>query len=93
MDDESFPRIQIPRGWDIQSGIGGRSWLSIDRFHMTRKLVRRGRNPQTESLRLTERYRRPDFGHLELEVTYDDPKTFTKPFTVPCLIIRRHRNI
>ena len=26
--------------------------------------------------------RRPDFGHLELEVTYDDPKTFTKPFTV-----------
>lgn len=29
-----------------------------------------------------ERVRRPDFGHLELEVTFDDPKTFTKPFTV-----------
>jgi len=41
-----------------------------------------GGNPQTESLRLTERFRRPDFGHLELEVTFDDPKTFTKPFTL-----------
>ena len=41
-----------------------------------------GGNPQTESLRLTERFRRPDFGHLQLEVTFDDPKTFTKPFTL-----------
>src|SRR5690242_10117253 len=41
-----------------------------------------GGNPQTESLRLTERYRRPDFGHLQLEVTFEDPKTFTKPFTL-----------
>ena len=30
----------------------------------------------------TERFRRPDFGHLQLEVTFDDPKTFTKPFTL-----------
>jgi hypothetical protein len=41
-----------------------------------------GGNPQTESLRLTERFRRPDFGHLELDVTFEDPKTFTKPFTL-----------
>jgi len=41
-----------------------------------------GGSPQTESLQLTERFRRPDFGHLELEVTFDDPKTFTKPFTL-----------
>ena len=41
-----------------------------------------GGSPQTESLQLTERFRRPDFGHLEYEVTFDDPKTFTKPFTL-----------
>lgn len=41
-----------------------------------------GGNPQTESLRLTERFRRPDFGHLQLDVTFEDPKTFTKPFTL-----------
>jgi hypothetical protein len=29
-----------------------------------------------------ERIRRPDFGHLEVEVTIDDPKAYTKPWTV-----------
>jgi hypothetical protein len=38
----------------------------------------------TEALRLTERYRRPDFGHLQVEVTFTDPGAFAKPwgFTV-----------
>ncbi len=39
-------------------------------------------NPQTESLRITERYNRRDFGHLDLDLTIDDPKTFVKPFTL-----------
>lgn len=52
------------------AGFNDRGWLDV------------GGNPQTESLRLTERYRRPDFGHLQLEVTLDDPKTFTRPFTL-----------
>src|SRR5262245_24315840 len=33
----------------------------------------------TEKLRVTERYRRPDFGHLQVEVTYEDPGTFDTP--------------
>ncbi len=33
----------------------------------------------TENLRVTERYRRPDFGHLEIEVTYEDAGTFDSP--------------
>lgn len=38
----------------------------------------------TEALRVRERYRRPDFGHLEVEVTFTDPGAFTEPwgFTV-----------
>jgi hypothetical protein len=36
----------------------------------------------TEAATLTERIRRPDFGHLEIEVTVDDPKAYTKPWTV-----------
>ena len=51
-------------------GFNDEGWLDV------------GGNPQTESLRLTERFRRPDFGHLELDVTFEDPKTFTKPFTL-----------
>jgi hypothetical protein len=40
-------------------------------------------HPHTESLRITERYRRTDFGHIDLQLTFDDPKVFTKPVTVP----------
>ena len=39
-------------------------------------------SPLTESAHVTERFRRPDFGHLEIEVTIDDPKAYTKPWTV-----------
>lgn len=38
--------------------------------------------PHTEMLHMTERYRRVDFGHLEVKVTFEDPGTFAKPFHV-----------
>jgi hypothetical protein len=37
--------------------------------------------PTTEKLRISERFRRLDLGHLEVETTYDDPSEFKKPFT------------
>jgi len=40
-------------------------------------------HPHSESLHVTERYTRTDFGHIEIQVTFDDPKTLTKPITVP----------
>jgi len=39
-------------------------------------------SPLTDKGKLIERWRRPDFGHLEIDVTVDDPKAYTKPFTV-----------
>jgi len=36
----------------------------------------------TEALRITERYTRPDFGHIEVDVTYDDPGLFDEPLNV-----------
>ena len=36
----------------------------------------------TAAARVRERIRRPDFGHLEIQVTVDDPKAYTKPWTV-----------
>jgi hypothetical protein len=36
--------------------------------------------PHTEALRMTERYRRPDVGHLEVEVTFTDPAAYAKPW-------------
>jgi hypothetical protein len=38
--------------------------------------------PHTENLRKTERIHRRDFGHLDVDVTYSDPKIYAKPWTV-----------
>jgi len=39
-------------------------------------------SPYTEALKMTERFRRPNFGTLEIDVTIEDAKAYTKPFTV-----------
>jgi len=51
------------------AGFNDRGWLDIE-VH-----------PHTEALHITERFRRRDFGHMDLEMTIDDPKTFTRPFS------------
>jgi hypothetical protein len=38
-------------------------------------------SPMTDAAKMTERFRRPNYGHLEIEVTLDDPKAYTKPWT------------
>jgi hypothetical protein len=38
-------------------------------------------HPHTEALRVTERYRRVDYGHIDLQVTFDDPKAYKRPWT------------
>ena len=40
-------------------------------------------HPHTEALRMTERYHRRDVGHLEVQVTLDDPKAYTRSWTLP----------
>jgi hypothetical protein len=52
------------------AGFNDRAWLDS------------GGHPQTESLRIIERMRRRDFGHMDFEITIDDPKAFTRPFTI-----------
>ena len=39
-------------------------------------------SPYTDALKMTERFRRPNFGTLEIDITIEDPKAYTKPFTV-----------
>lgn len=39
-------------------------------------------HPHSEALHVTERFHRRDFGHLDVELTFDDSKMYTKPFTV-----------
>ncbi len=62
--------------WDGNSlvvntiGFNDRGWLDA-----------RG-HTHSEALRLTERFHRLDFGHMEVLLTIDDPKTYTRPITV-----------
>jgi hypothetical protein len=39
-------------------------------------------SPLTDQAKITERYRRLNYGSLQIDVTIDDPKAYTKPFTV-----------
>jgi hypothetical protein len=52
------------------NGLNDRAWLDL------------AGHPRSEAMRITERYRRRDVGHLDVEVTLDDPKMYSKPFTV-----------
>jgi len=52
------------------AGFNDRSWL--DAFG----------HPHSEALRIQERFHRRDFGHMDLQLTIDDPKMYTRPFTV-----------
>ena len=39
-------------------------------------------HPHSENMRIVERYHRRDFGHMDVEVTIDDPEMYTKRFTI-----------
>ena len=39
-------------------------------------------HPHSEALRVVERYHRRDFGHMDVEITFDDPRMYTKPFGI-----------
>jgi hypothetical protein len=53
------------------AGYNDRSWLDDDG------------HPHSEDLRITERFRRPDFGHLEIEKTLEDPKALAQKWVIP----------
>ncbi|MGA2882074.1 MAG: hypothetical protein ABSG13_24235 [Bryobacteraceae bacterium] len=42
----------------------------------------RNGSPLTDAAKMTERFRRANYGNLEIEITMDDPKAYTAPWTV-----------
>jgi hypothetical protein len=42
----------------------------------------RNGTPMTDAAKMTERFHRVSFGRLEIEITIDDPKAYTTPFTI-----------
>src|SRR5579871_1098616 len=56
--------------------------LAIDTVGFNDKVWMDGNAPQTESLHTTERLRRTDLGHLDIEITLEDATVFTRPWKV-----------
>jgi hypothetical protein len=52
------------------AGFNDKSWLDVSG------------HPHSEALRIVERYHRRDFGHMDVDMTFDDPQMYTKPFTI-----------
>src|ERR1700691_450490 len=52
------------------AGFNDRGWLGIEG------------HPHTEALKITERFTRRDFGHMDLDITIDDPNSFNRPFSL-----------
>ena len=44
-------------------------------------------HPRSEAMHLQERYRRRDFGHMDVEVTFDDPKMYTKTISIKYTLV------
>jgi len=83
LDGRSLPKDPQPTwgGYSVGRWEGDTLVVDATGFTDRTKLDVAG-HPHSESMRLQERFRRRDFGHLDVTITVDDPVWYTKPFTV-----------
>jgi hypothetical protein len=83
LDGRDLPKEPNPSWQGYSIGRWEGDTLVVDTIGFTDKsMVGRPAYPHTEALRVTERYLRRDFGHIDLQMTVDDPKTFTRVWTI-----------
>ena len=82
MDGRALPKDPNPTwmGYSVGHWEGDTLVVESAGFNDRTWLDRMG-HPHSEDLRVTERFRRVDFGHIQFQLTYDDPKTLTHPLT------------
>ena len=82
-DGRPLPRDPQPSWFGYSTGRWERDTLVVETVGFNDKAWLDGAfHPRSEALHMTERYRRLDFGHINAEITFDDPKTYTKPFSI-----------
>jgi hypothetical protein len=83
MDGRELPKDPNPTwlGYSVGHWEGDTLVVESAGFNDRTWLDRLG-HPHSEELRVTEKFRRVDFGHMRLQITYDDPKTLTRPLSV-----------
>jgi hypothetical protein len=82
-DGRPLPKDPNPTwfGYSVGNWEGDTFVVRTEGFNEKGWLDNAGR-PATEALRVTERFRRKDFGHMDVQITIDDPKAYTKPWTM-----------
>jgi len=82
-DGRPLPEIEQPsfNGYSVGKWEGDALVVRTAGFTDGLWLDRSG-SPLTDAARMTERIRRPSYGRLEIELTVDDPKAYTAPWTV-----------
>jgi hypothetical protein len=82
-DGRPLPPIGMPafKGYSVGTWEGETLVVESTGFPDGEWLDRNG-SPLTDAARITERIRRVNFGRMEIEVTIDDPKAYTKPWTI-----------
>jgi len=82
-DGRKFPEFMHPiySGYSIGTWEGDALVITTKGFRESEWLDTAG-YPITDAATMTERITRPNFRTLNLAITIDDPKAYTKPFTI-----------
>jgi hypothetical protein len=83
LDGRGHPKDPNPRWMGYSSGHWEGDALVVETvgFDDRSWLTAQG-HPHTDMMRVIERFRRPDLGHLEIEITIDDPGAYAKPWVI-----------
>jgi len=82
-DGRGFPKQMDPTwlGYSIGKWEGD-TFVVDSRGFNDQTYLDDGGHPHSDAYHATERFRRSDFGHLDMELTVDDPKTYLRPWNV-----------
>jgi hypothetical protein len=83
MDGRSLPPIDMPsfKGYSVAKWEGDTLVVQTTGFPDGVWLDRNG-SPLTDAAKITERWRRVNYGRMEIDITVDDPKAYTAPWTI-----------
>jgi hypothetical protein len=83
MDGRPLPDVDLPtaKGYSVGKWDGDTLVVTTRGFTAGLWLDRQG-TPMSDAATITERFTRPNYGNMYIEVTVDDPKTYTAPWTV-----------
>ncbi len=83
-DGRPLPAVSNPAWLGYSIGKWEGDWFVVDtRGFNDKSWIDDSGRPHTEALHTIERFRRRDFGHMDVEITIDDPQAYTKPWSFP----------